>query len=68
MPAFCFSILSLIKWCNFVNKRFLIQHFIHRKLYSVNFADASKYAANAADEKIYVSDERGRMVCLQPME
>jgi len=39
-----------------------------KKLYSVNFADASKYATNAADEKIYVSDERGRMVCLQPME
>lgn len=39
-----------------------------KKLYSVNFAGVSKYAANAADEKIYVSDERGRMVCLQPME
>ncbi|MBN2312963.1 MAG: PQQ-binding-like beta-propeller repeat protein [Sedimentisphaerales bacterium] len=39
-----------------------------KRLYSVNFADVSRYAANAADEKIYVSDDRGRMVCLQPME
>ena len=39
-----------------------------KKLYSVNFASVSRYAANAADEKIYVSDEHGRMVCLQPME
>jgi outer membrane protein assembly factor BamB len=39
-----------------------------RKLYSVNFANVSKCVANTLDEKIYVSDERGRMVCLQPLE
>ncbi|MFC1633716.1 PQQ-binding-like beta-propeller repeat protein [Planctomycetota bacterium] len=39
-----------------------------RKLYSVNFAGVSQYAANIADEKIYVSDKRGRMACLQPLE
>ena len=39
-----------------------------RKLYSVNFARVSRYAANPADEKIYVTDERGRMACLQPIE
>ena len=39
-----------------------------RQLYSVNFANVSKYVANTVDEKIYVSDERGRMVCLQPLE
>lgn len=39
-----------------------------KKLYSVNFAGVSKFTANAADEKMYVTDERGRMVCLQPLE
>jgi outer membrane protein assembly factor BamB len=39
-----------------------------KKLYSVNFAGVSKFAANPADEKMYVTDERGRMVCLQPLE
>ncbi len=39
-----------------------------KELYSVNFAPISKYAVNAADEKIYVTDERGRMACLQPIE
>jgi outer membrane protein assembly factor BamB len=39
-----------------------------RKLYSVNFANVSRYVANTADEKIYVADERGRMLCLQPLE
>jgi hypothetical protein len=39
-----------------------------KKLYSVNFAGVSKYAANTADEQIYVTDERGRVACLQPLE
>ena len=39
-----------------------------RKLYSVNFAHVSKHAANAMDDKIYVTDKRGRIACLQPVE
>lgn len=39
-----------------------------KKLYSVNFAEVSIYTANITDSKIYVADERGRIVCLQPIE
>jgi len=39
-----------------------------KSLYSVNLAGISKYAANAVDDKIYITDKRGRMACLQPAE
>jgi len=39
-----------------------------KSLYSVNFSGVSKYAANAVDDKIYITDKRGRMACLQPAE
>ncbi len=38
-----------------------------RRLLWVNFADVSDYAANVADAKIYVADQRGRVLCVQPM-
>ena len=37
-----------------------------KKLYSVNFSHVSKYAGNAANARIYIGDENGRVVCLQP--
>ncbi len=39
-----------------------------RRLLWVNFADVSDYAANVADAKIYVADQRGRILCLQPRQ
>lgn len=39
-----------------------------KKLYSVNFANVSRWAANVADPKIYIGDENGRVVCLQPAQ
>jgi len=37
-----------------------------RKHYSVNFARVTRYATNVIDSKIYVADEYGRILCLQP--
>ncbi len=39
-----------------------------KQLYSVNFAGVSRYATNVADSKIYIADEGGRIVCLEPVE
>lgn len=38
-----------------------------RRLLWVNFAEVSDYAANVTDAKIYVADQRGRILCVQPM-
>jgi len=35
-----------------------------KKLYSVNFAAVSNYAINTIDSKIYVADDRGRLMCI----
>ena len=39
-----------------------------KKLYSVNFAAVSRYAANPSDSKMYIADERGRIVCIEPVD
>ena len=39
-----------------------------KKLCSVNFAQVSKYAVNTIDSKIYVADDSGRIVCIEPVE
>lgn len=33
----------------------------------VNFADVSNYASNVADAKIYLADQGGRIMCVQPI-
>lgn len=38
-----------------------------QRLYWVNFADVSDYATNVADAKIYLADQGGRMMCVQPI-
>jgi outer membrane protein assembly factor BamB len=38
-----------------------------RKLYSVNLAPVAHHAANTTDGRIYLADERGRVVCLEPL-
>ena len=35
-------------------------------VYGANFGAVAKYATNTTDGKIYVADERGNIVCLQP--
>ncbi len=35
-----------------------------KKLYSVNFAAISNYVINTIDAKIYVADDRGRLMCI----
>jgi outer membrane protein assembly factor BamB len=37
-----------------------------KKLYSVNFAAISNYAINTMDSKIYVADDKGRLMCIAP--
>ena len=37
------------------------------KLYSVNFRGVNRFAFNTGDSKMYISDERGRLACLQPV-
>lgn len=38
------------------------------KLYSVNFAGITRYATNVNDAKIYVADDYGHILCLEPEE
>ena len=35
-----------------------------KKLYSLNFAAISNYAINTIDSRIYVADDRGRLMCI----
>ncbi len=37
-----------------------------QKLFSVNFAPVTEHAANTMDARVYVMDEAGRVVCLEP--
>jgi outer membrane protein assembly factor BamB len=37
-----------------------------RKLFSANFALVTNHAANTTDARIYIMDETGRVVCLEP--
>ncbi len=37
-----------------------------KKLYSVNFASISNYAINTMDSRIYVADDKGRLMCIAP--
>jgi len=37
-----------------------------RKLFSANFAPVTEHAANTTEARIYVMDETGRVVCLEP--
>ncbi len=37
-----------------------------KKLFSVNFAPVTEHAANTTDARVYVMDEAGRVVCLEP--
>lgn len=39
-----------------------------RELYSVNFRGVKRFAFNTGDSKMYISDERGRIACLQPVK
>ena len=39
-----------------------------KKLHSVNFAGVSRYVANTTDSTIYVSDDRGRIVSIEPKD
>lgn len=39
-----------------------------KELYSMNFARVSRYTANVEDSKIYIGDEAGRILCLEPIE
>jgi hypothetical protein len=36
------------------------------KLYAVNFAPVAHYAVNTADARLYIADETGCVVCLEP--
>ena len=36
--------------------------------HSINFATVSRYATNTTDSKMYVSDDIGRLVCIQTKE
>jgi len=38
-----------------------------RKLFAVNFAPVAHHAANTMDARIYVTDDAGRVVCLEPV-
>jgi outer membrane protein assembly factor BamB len=38
------------------------------KLYSVNFRGVRRFAFNTGDSKMYISDEHGRIACLQPVK
>lgn len=38
-----------------------------RRLCWVNFADVSDYATNVADAKMYLADQGGRIMCVQPI-
>jgi len=37
-----------------------------RKLFSANFAPVAHHAANTVDARIYIMDEAGRVICLEP--
>ncbi len=37
-----------------------------KKLFSANFAPVTEHAANTTDARVYVMDEAGRVVCLEP--
>jgi outer membrane protein assembly factor BamB len=39
-----------------------------KRLYSVNLAAMSKYGTNITDSRIYIADENGRIVCLEPIK
>ncbi len=38
-----------------------------KKLFSVNFAPVTEHAANTTDARVYVMDEAGRVICLEPI-
>jgi hypothetical protein len=38
-----------------------------KKLFAVNFAPVTDHAANTIDARIYLTDDTGRAVCLEPM-
>jgi outer membrane protein assembly factor BamB len=38
-----------------------------KKLYSVNFTNVTRHTANVMDSKMYVADEHGSIICLQPV-
>jgi outer membrane protein assembly factor BamB len=39
-----------------------------KKLFSANFAPVTEHAANTTDARVYVMDEVGRVVCLEPTQ
>jgi len=39
-----------------------------RRLYTVNFAKVARGEANTEGSKMYIGDDRGRVLCLQPVE
>ena len=39
-----------------------------KRLYTVNLVGVSKYVTNVTDSRIYIADDSGRIVCLEPVQ
>lgn len=39
-----------------------------KRLYTINLVGVSKYVTNVTDSRIYIADDSGRIVCLEPVE
>ncbi|UCG49339.1 MAG: PQQ-binding-like beta-propeller repeat protein [Phycisphaerales bacterium] len=39
-----------------------------KRLYTVNLARVSRYVANTKDSRMYIGDDAGRIVCLEPVQ